>query len=515
MQDLTIEAGNLTTKPSGPVGTLAVHGALNDSPVEFSARTSTSRPTSFAREVLDPELQPAPDPALSAAQLPASLDSGIAGVDHGGQARAGEGPSGLAVGPHHRRPDADRWPGQPGKTTPFLTVPRIAVGLKEVNLVSRDVTISSVDIEGARPQGGARQAGADRPAPADQEAGGRRRDRARRLRRASQGACGRPCRSRAVDPRRAKAEPEFKITVEKVTLKGGATFTDEAVSTPADGAEGEQPGGAARRRDVAEHPAHQPRVRPSTLPGGGKVNAKGAVKIEPLDLTLTLNTRNAPIEPYRAYFPFPASFAGRFNSDSQNRVRITNGKLTALSRGNSWATDLAVKSPDGKETPLRLERMEINGIDFGWPTHARVARVLLRKPVAELDRAADGSINVQKLFTPAPEEVAAAARRQAGASVAAGARDDSGSPGPSSRGPSRRWISTSRRSWSRTGTCASSTARPSRRSPQDITKLSRHGQGPVQQGEPAGQPARAGDHRRRRRARHPRRHVGDRGARPT
>jgi hypothetical protein len=135
------------------------------------------------------------------------------------------------------------------------------------------------------------------------------------------------------------------------------------------------------------------------LPGGGKVNAKGAVKIEPLDLTLTLNTRNAPIEPYRAYFPFPASFSGRFNSDSQNRVRITNGKLTALSRGNSWATDLAVKSPDGKEAPLRLERMEINGIDFGWPTHARVTRVLLRKPVAELDRAADGSINVQKLFT--------------------------------------------------------------------------------------------------------------------
>ena len=121
--------------------------------------------------------------------------------------------------------------------------------------------------------------------------------------------------------------------------------------------------------------------------GGGKVNAKGAVKLEPLDLTLTLNTRNAPIEPYRAYFPFPASFSGRFNSDSQNRVRITNGKLTALSRGNSWATDLAVKTPDGKEAPLRLERMEITGIDFGWPTHARVAKVRLKAPVAEVDRA--------------------------------------------------------------------------------------------------------------------------------
>lgn len=35
IRDLTIEAGNLTTSPSGPLGTLAVHGALNESPVEF------------------------------------------------------------------------------------------------------------------------------------------------------------------------------------------------------------------------------------------------------------------------------------------------------------------------------------------------------------------------------------------------------------------------------------------------------------------------------------------------
>ena len=210
-----------------------------------------------------------------------------------------------------------------------------------------------------------------------------------------------------------------------------------------------------------------PNIRPMNLavavdlPGGGKVNAKGAVKIEPLDLTLTLNTRNAPIEPYRAYFPFPASFSGRFNSDSQNRVRITNGKLTALSRGNSWATDLAVKTPDGKEAPLRLERMEINGIDFGWPTHARVARVRLKAPVAELDRAADGSINVQKLFT-VPES----GRLACGCASHKHLRRLLPLQARSRRACWRRWSSTSRRSWSRTGTCASSTARPSRRSPR-------------------------------------------------
>jgi hypothetical protein len=83
---------------------------------------------------------------------------------------------------------------------------------------------------------------------------------------------------------------------------------------------------------------------------------------------------------------------------------VVKGQLTALSRGNSWATNLAVKGPDDRDAPLKLERMELTGIDFGWPTHARVAKVLLRKPSNEIDRAADGSLNVQKLFTPAPKE---------------------------------------------------------------------------------------------------------------
>ena len=166
-------------------------------------------------------------------------------------------------------------------------------------------------------------------------------------------------------------------------------------------------------------------------PGGGKIGAKGGGQGRAADLTLTLNTRDAPIEPYRAYFPFPAIFGGRFSSDSQNRVRVTNGKLTALSRGNSWATDLTVKTADGQATPLRMERLEINGIDFGWPTHARVAKVRLKAPAAELDRGPDG-INVQKLFTPNPVGSPSAAPPQAPAAAPAAPSSaaPTKSPGP-------------------------------------------------------------------------------------
>jgi len=399
VRDLTIEAGNLTTRPSGPVGTLAVRAALNNSPVEFSARDIDLTPTSFAGKFsiqnfglvqVVPYLPP----------MPAVLDSGVAGVDIAVKLELGTGPSGLAVGLVTGDLALTSLAlSQPGKSAPFLIVPRIAVGLKEVNLVSREMTIASVDIEGV-----------DLKAVRDKQ------ERIDLLGLAEKPASPDPLGSPSAAPRKAtaappaapgppapaaKAEPEFKVTVEKVTLKAAATFTDESVSVPPTVLKVSNL--AVQLDDVT-----WPNVRPINLavsmnpPGGGKIGAKGAVKIEPLDLTLTLNTRDAPIEPYRAYFPFPSIFGGRFSSDSQNRVRMVNGKLTALSRGNSWATDLTVKTADGKETPLRMERMEINGIDFGWPTHARVARVLLRKPAAELDRGPDG-INVQKLFTPAPK----------------------------------------------------------------------------------------------------------------
>ncbi len=360
VRDLSIEAGNLTTKPSGPVGKLAVHGALNNSPIEFSAQDIDLTPTSFGGKFsiqnfsllqVGPYLPPT---------LPASLESGIAGITMTLKLELGQG--GLAVGLVTGDLTLTSLVlAQPGKTTPFLTVPRIAVGLKEVNLVSRVVTVSSVDIEGL-----------DLKAVRDKQ---EQIDLLELMKKPDEAATGASSSnalgSPSAAPRKAtKPEPEYKITVEKIALKGGATFTDEAISTPAT---------VLKLGNLAVQ------VDDVTWPN-----------IRPMNLALTMS------------LPGAASFSGRFNSDSQNRIRVVNGKFSALSRGNSWATDLAVKAPDGKEAPLRLERMEINGIDFGWPTHARVARVLLKKPVAELDRAADGSINVQKLFTPTPKEGAAA-----------------------------------------------------------------------------------------------------------
>jgi uncharacterized protein involved in outer membrane biogenesis len=416
VRDLSIEAGNLTTRPSGPVGNLAVRAALNDSPVEFSAHDIDFTPTSFAGKFsiqnfsllqVRPYLPP----------LPATLDSGIAGVNMEVKLELGSGPGGLAVGVVTGDVGvASLALSQPGKATPFLTVPRIAIGLKEVNLVSHVVTLSSVDVEGldlkavrdkqeridllelAQKPGGA-------PAPAGE---GGKVEGGKKVGAAGKGdATGASPSNAPGSPAAAPEQGAYKIAVEKVTLKGSATFTDESVSSPATVL---KIAGLTLQVDDVTWPATRPMQLDlaMVLPGGGKFGAKGPVGIDPVDVSLALTTRDAPIEPYRAYFPFPASFAGRFSAETQNRVRIVKGNLTALSRGNAWATDLAVKEPDGKDAPLRLQRLEINGIDFAWPTHARVARIRLKQPVGEVDRAADGTINVQKLFTPAPKPGAAA-----------------------------------------------------------------------------------------------------------
>jgi hypothetical protein len=421
VRDLSIEAGNITTRPSGPVGTLDVRAALNDSPLEFAAQDIDLTPTSFQGKFsiqnfsllqVRPYLPP----------LPATLESGVAGMNLAVKLELGQGPGGLAVGLVTGDVAVTSVAlAQPGKAaTPFLVVPKIGIGLKEVNLVSHVVTLSAIDIEGLDLKAVRdKQEKIDllelAQKPASSDALGSPSAAPRKATAASPAAPNSTPAAQPAAPAPAPAggeakpaAPDYKITIEKVGLKGSVTFTDESVSTPPTVL---KIGGLTLQVSDVTWPAVRPMQLDLALilPGGGKFGAKGPVAIDPVDVTLAVTTYDAPIEPYHAYFPFPASFGGRFSAETQNRVRIVKGQLTAISKGRSWATGLSVKEPGGKEAPLKLDRLEINGIDFNWPTYARVARIRLKQPVGEVDRAADGTINVQKLFTPAPKPGAPAA----------------------------------------------------------------------------------------------------------
>ena len=135
-----------------------------------------------------------------------------------------------------------------------------------------------------------------------------------------------------------------------------------------------------------------PGTRPGTLrvtaglPGGGLFLVEVRASFDPLDLTFQISMLDAPIEPYQAYFPFPAQFKGLFSGDSNNHVKIENGKLMAASQGNGYAKQIEIREPSAENPALTLERMEIRGVDFSWPNYAFVSLVSFLRPETRVER---------------------------------------------------------------------------------------------------------------------------------
>src|SRR5262249_30758870 len=139
-----------------------------------------------------------------------------------------------------------------------------------------------------------------------------------------------------------------------------------------------------------------------TMPKSGKVQLKGSVTPVPFDIDFESRLRNGTVEPFQAYFPIKARFAGSFNADSKNHVTLDNGKLTATSRGRNWIDKFALYAP-GETTPTaRFDRLALDGIDFSWPKYAKVSRIALTKPDVRVEREPDGAISLRKLFAPDP-----------------------------------------------------------------------------------------------------------------
>src|SRR5262249_49351885 len=155
----------------------------------------------------------------------------------------------------------------------------------------------------------------------------------------------------------------------------------------------------ARVDDVTWPVAGPATVALSTgLPGGGTLEVRGPVTVQPFDAELTIAVRDAPVEPYQPYIPVPARLSGRFGGDT--RLALRDGKLVAISRGSSWGHNVEIREPGAARPAIRVERMELAGIDFEWPTRGALARASFRRPRVEIERAADGTINLRRLFTP-------------------------------------------------------------------------------------------------------------------
>jgi len=430
LQGLTVEGAGLSTSSENAPGTLKILAQLNSTPGAPKAATISVDAGSVrlipleatARMVLEGldlgalgPYWPATLPALAqAGSLGVTVDVGVELGDAGLSRASASGSARLQALTLVRR----------DQSAPFVTVPKLTVGLKQADMMARTVALGSIAIEGV-------------DARAVRDAAGK--IDLLELISAAPASAGAP--AAAPPPPTAKplkppapGAPAWRISLDRFDFtKGTATFEDRAVS-PATTL-------ALTDLKMTAERVTWPSTSPATfsasmaMPGGGRTEVKGRGKLDPLDVQITISTRDAPIAPYQAYFPFPARFVGFFSGDSLSEIqRAKDGKLILASRGQASARDFEVRPPDADTPVARLARLEIQGLDFSWPNYALVNRVTLTQPQAQVERDSSGTINLRRLFTageakatpPPPVPDASAAGKPAEATPGAGPPAPSG-----------------------------------------------------------------------------------------
>lgn len=399
VQDLGVDVGGVTTRAGGAPGRLAVRAKIDEAVLDVTADPLRLDPLKAgAKIVLDGfEIGRAAPYLAGAPYRPKggrlALALGVT-VDHEGEELTKAALSGTVTVEREALARA-------GRDDPFLGFARLAVHVKEADALTRTLTVASVALESVDLKARRDARGVidvldmftskAPPAPAPSAA-------------STAAAAAPPPVQRRLGPVLAGLARGFEqILVERITLgPSTATFVDESVKPTTTLALTKLQATVSDLTWPPKGPANL--VFSTALPGGGTFDVKGSVVAQPLDADLAFTVRNAPVRPYQAYIPVPARLSGRYSGDSRNRIALKDGKLLLSSTGNSWAQDVEIRTPGGTRPSIRVERMDLIGIDLDWPKRAAVAKVGFRRPAAEVVRAADGSIDVRSLFT-APEAV--------------------------------------------------------------------------------------------------------------
>jgi hypothetical protein len=414
VQDLHFDASGVTTRSIGGPGRMALRVRVNETaltgeaegvrldPLQFHAKLAVDgfplrRLTPYVHEPLGAQYRPTTGRVLLA--LSADVDSDAAELRKAtlSGTLALEGEALTRVG----RPD------------PFLSASRLAIEIKEADLIARTLTVGSVTIEGldAKVRRDARgvvdvvEIFSQRVPPPARPGGG---TPAAASRQPATPTAPRAATPPATQDRRALfpvlqglAQGFHQIHVERATLAPSKVLWVDERATP-----------TVRlalpdlqvRFDGFTWPVKGPAALALStgMPGGGRLEIKGPMSVSPFDTELAVTLRDAPVAPYQGYIPIPAELSGRFSGDSKNRIAVRNGVLVAQSKGNSWGQNVEIREPGAARPAIRIERMDVTGIDFDWPRRATLVGAGFRRPRVEIERAADGSFNLRRLFTPRP-----------------------------------------------------------------------------------------------------------------
>jgi Domain of Unknown Function (DUF748) len=208
--------------------------------------------------------------------------------------------------------------------------------------------------------------------------------------------------SASAEDARGQAGPRLRVRVGEIVIRNGEiAWRDKAVAPPA-------------RLDVSGieatvtgtgWPLDGPigfrlGLRP---PMGGRLEAKGQLKMAPMAVDGHIAVAGAQLAPYQAYLPTTAGVSGTADAD----IAVVAPELAApraAVRGSASLSRVVVR--DGERTILRLERGAATGLDVVWPGRVQVNRLALSGPWFLVERDERGALPLRRLLaarTGAPE----------------------------------------------------------------------------------------------------------------
>ncbi|MGH7356731.1 MAG: DUF748 domain-containing protein, partial [Candidatus Rokuibacteriota bacterium] len=412
VESLTLEARNLTTRAGAAPGQVGASlklngtaialkdGAVGFTPLRVSGRVSVG---GFDLALVRPYVPGTIAAVPAKGRLSVGLTFAVERSDAGLTKLGASGDVGFEGFQAFRR----------DVTEPFLTIPKLAVAIREADLVKRAFTFASVDIDGLD----ARVT----------------RDPQGRLDALNLVAAGQAVAApAAAAPAAETPAVPLAVTLESIALRGARfTLTDQTL-TPAVTL-------AVTSVTATIRNLTWPNTRPLTfdvalgLPTSGSITAKGRATLQPLDLDITSSMRDGALSPYQPYLPIKARLDARFSADSRSRISSKGGRVTVASKGRSAIDALVIRDPDAAadaRPPVKIERIEIVGLDFAWPGFAKVDTLTITKPELQLERNQHGVLNLRDLFGPPRTPPASPAAQVPAATPAATAPPDTAPAAP-------------------------------------------------------------------------------------
>jgi uncharacterized protein involved in outer membrane biogenesis len=214
-------------------------------------------------------------------------------------------------------------------------------------------------------------------------------------------------------PRPFFSAPELKINVKNININNGV-FNIAAVELSGDPTVVDTSLTPPSQFDLAKlkvslQKLTWPQTEPallqinSQLPKGGSLDVVGTVVLKPVKAELKVRLKDADLSAYQRYIPISAPLAGKAETDLAVVVSM-DGALQATAKGKMSVSRLALGPP--KEPLVSIEQASATTIDVKWPTQIKIARVLVRKPSALIERNKDGSLPLRAMFAaPANESI--------------------------------------------------------------------------------------------------------------